>query len=146
MYLGFSQLPQAIGWALEGKIGPWLYHVYASKDTFSRDLLQEKMADGSASLPGKEQLGQWAQELGRPVEEFSKVSQADPAAFVKEIPQGEAFDWLVKMTGETPEVLTKVLYESHNIEVVWYIMGAVGIVSALGIWIYGKWILTLKKK
>ena len=27
---------------------------------------------------------------------------------------------------------------------VWYIMGGIGILSAIGIWIYGKWILTLK--
>jgi len=30
--------------------------------------------------------------------------------------------------------------------VVWYIMGVVGIVSAVGIYIYGKWILTLDRQ
>ena len=30
MYLGFSQIPLAVGWTLEGFLGPWLYGVYAS--------------------------------------------------------------------------------------------------------------------
>jgi MFS family permease len=42
MYLGFSQIPLAIGWTLEGKLGPRLYDMFASKDTFSRDMLLEK--------------------------------------------------------------------------------------------------------
>ena len=42
MYLGFSQIPLAIGWTLEGKIGPKLYDMFASKELFSRDLLLEK--------------------------------------------------------------------------------------------------------
>src|SRR6185369_1396109 len=42
MYLGFSQIPLAIGWTLEGKIGPRLYDMFASKDAFSRDMLVSK--------------------------------------------------------------------------------------------------------
>jgi len=42
MYLGFSQIPLAIGWTLEGKFGPMLYDRYASKERFARDLLMER--------------------------------------------------------------------------------------------------------
>ncbi|MCF7957387.1 MAG: MFS transporter [Phycisphaerae bacterium] len=146
MYLGFSQIPLAIGWTLEGFLGPWLYGVFASKDTFSRDLLKDKIADGSATPLNPEQLTQWAKELERPIEELTKIAQVEPASFVDKIPQGEAFDWLVRMTGEKSEVLTTVMYNSHDIAYVWYIMGVVGIISAIGIWIYGKWILTLKQE
>lgn len=113
MYLGFSQIPLAIGWTLEGKIGPWLYDVYASKDQFSRDLLA--------------QLG---------------VGDVSPAA----IPQGEAFQYLVKHTGRDPFELTRQLYESHNVSMVWDIMAIVGILSAIGIWLYGRWIRELARK
>ncbi len=41
MYLGFVMLPQGIGWTLEGKLGPWLYDQYASKDLLARDYLQQ---------------------------------------------------------------------------------------------------------
>jgi hypothetical protein len=110
MYLGFSQIPLAIGWTLEGKFGPLLYDVFASKDRFARELLAERGMD---------------------------------AAAVAGIPQGEAFDRLVAFTGEDPWTLTRVLYDSHNVGVVWDIMGIVGIVSAVGIFLYGRWIRTL---
>lgn len=112
MYLGFSQIPLAIGWTLEGKIGPWLYEVYASKDQFSRDLLSQKgVLDVSTNA----------------------------------IPQGEAFQHLVTYTGQDPFVLTKLLYDTHHVSMVWDIMAIVGIVSAIGIWLYGRWIRELSR-
>jgi len=41
MYLGFVMLPQGIGWTLEGKLGPWLYDIYASKDRLSKEYLEQ---------------------------------------------------------------------------------------------------------
>jgi len=113
MYLGFSQVPLAIGWTLEGKLGPHLYHIFASKDRFSRELLADRGMDLSA---------------------------------VTKIPQGEAFDRLVAFTGDSAHHLTEVLYHAHNVSLVWDIFGVIGVVSAVGILIYGKWVLTLAKK
>ena len=107
MYLGFSQISLAVGWTLEGKLGPMLYDVFASKDIFSRELLAER---GMA------------------------------AELIAAIPQGEAFDGLVAFTGETREALTRLLYETHDIGNVWYIMAVVGVISAVGIYAYGLWI------
>ena len=118
--------------------------IYASKDRFSRELLAERIEAGTATMPTGDALATWAKDLDRPVEELTKVSTADSAAFVEKIPQGEAFDWLVKMTGEKASGLTQTLYEAHNIGMVWYIMGVVGVITAIAIWVYGKWILTLK--
>ncbi len=42
MYLGFAQIPIAIGWVAESKLGPWMYDHFASKETFSRQMLLEK--------------------------------------------------------------------------------------------------------
>lgn len=53
---------------------------------------------------------------------------------------GEAFDTLVKFAQSTPEEMTRVLYQSHSVGTVWTIMGAVGIVSAIAIYMYGRWI------
>src|SRR5258708_40348591 len=39
MWIGFSQAPILIGWTLEGKIGPQLYHLFSSKDIFARQML-----------------------------------------------------------------------------------------------------------
>ncbi len=51
MYLGFSQIPLAIGWTLEGKFGPMLYDRLASKERFARALLGERgMPPGQIDL------------------------------------------------------------------------------------------------
>ena len=114
MYLGFSQIPLAIGWTLEAKLGPWLYEVYASKDRFSREFIAEK--------------GFLSPEL------------------IEKIPQGEAFDRAVALSGQEPWAVTQILHQGHDIAMVWNIMGVVGIISAIGIYVYGKWILTLTRK
>ncbi|MCP4447396.1 MAG: MFS transporter [Myxococcales bacterium] len=113
MYLGFSQIPLAVGWTLEGFIGPRLYEHYASKDIFARELIVER---GLMDAQGAEA-----------------------------IKNGEAFDKLVALTGEAPQALTDVLYATHDVGMVWNIMGVVGILSAIGIYVYGRWILTLKR-
>ncbi|MEZ4254832.1 MAG: MFS transporter [Polyangiales bacterium] len=113
MYLGFSQIPLAVGWTLEGKIGPVLYDHFASKDRFARELLAER-----------------------------GMGAADIAA----IKQGEAFQALVDFTHDTPEHLTQILHETHHVGAVWLIMSIIGVISAVGIYLYGRWILTLKKK
>lgn len=110
MYLGFSQIPLAIGWTLEGKLGPWLYDHYASKERFARELLAAKG---------------WA------------------AAKVDAIPQGEAFERLVAALGQDRWEVTRQLYDAHNVGIVWDLMGVIGVVSALGIYLYGRWIRTL---
>lgn len=113
MYLGFSQIPLAIGWTLEGFVGPRLYDAFASKDKFSRDLLVEK---GMAK------------------------------ALVDQIPQGEAFQKAAEFTHMQPWDLTAQLYQTHTPGVVWYIMSGVGVLSAFGIWWYGRWVVSLKNK
>lgn len=65
---------------------------------------------------------------------------------VEAIKNGEAFDKLVVLTGEAPQALTDILFQSHDVGMVWTIMGFVGIFSAIGIYLYGRWILTLVKK
>ena len=60
-----------------------------------------------------------------------------------EIPTGEAFTHLVELTGQTPQVMTALLYESNNIGYVWYIMSIVAVLSAIGFVAYGIWMKKL---
>jgi hypothetical protein len=69
------------------------------------------------------------------------LATANAQQIVEAIPQGEAFSWLEAMTGESARALTDTLYQTHNIQIVWYVMGGVGIISAFGIFLYGQWIL-----
>ena len=100
MWNGFSQAPILVGWAIEGKLGPQLYHIFSSKDELARQLLVER---GVAPAQVTEQA----------------------------LPIGEAFKKLVQVTGETPEHLTQVLYQSHHVGLTWYVFAAIGVVSAV---------------
>ena len=115
MWIGFSQVPILIGWTIEGKVGPHLYHLFSSKDVFARKMLVEQgMAPGQVTEEA--------------------------------LPVGEAFQKLVEYTGESPEVLTNLLYASHHVGLTWYFFAAVGVLSAVMIYMYGRWILKLGEK
>jgi len=60
------------------------------------------------------------------------------------VPIGEAFDKLIEVTGQTADVLTAQLYAANNVGAAWYIMAAVGIVCAAGMYAYGRWTYQLK--
>ncbi|MDH4055031.1 MAG: MFS transporter [Gammaproteobacteria bacterium] len=68
------------------------------------------------------------------------MSQTDVAA----VPVGEAFQKLVEITGQTADALTAQLYMNNDIGGAWYIMATVGIVSAAGMYVYGRWTYQLK--
>jgi len=67
------------------------------------------------------------------------------ATEISAIAQGEAFTTLVKFTGEPAQQLTTMLYNTHNIGMAWYIIAAVGTISAVGIYLYGKWLYKLQQ-
>jgi proton-dependent oligopeptide transporter, POT family len=62
------------------------------------------------------------------------------------LPGGEAFKKLVEVTGESPEKLTQLLYQTHNVGMTWFVFAAVGIASAVMIFFYGRWILKLARQ
>ena len=110
MYLGFSQLPQAVGWAAESFIGPWLYDIFAAKDSLSRNYL---------------------------------IENGYTQTVVDAVPNGEAFDYLVKVTSSTDSEMTQILYEANNVGYVWDIMAVVAFVTAIGLYFYGKWVIRI---
>jgi MFS family permease len=59
------------------------------------------------------------------------------------LPIGEAFAKLVQFTGEDPLKLTGQLYHSHNVGVTWFVFAGIGVVSAVMIYFYGRWIARL---
>ena len=69
------------------------------------------------------------------------MSQADLDA----IPVGEAFQMLIEISGQSAEALTAQLYAANNVGTAWYIMAVVGIVSAAGMYVYGRWTYQLKE-
>ncbi len=113
MYLGFSQIPLAIGWTLEGKVAPALYDRFASKERFARELLRVRGMSADA---------------------------------VAQIPQGDAFAKLAATSGESKAALTHALYANHSVGSVWIFIAAVGVVAAVAIAIYGRWVADISAK
>lgn len=175
MYLGFSQIPLGIGWTLEGLIGPQLYEHFASKDAFARELIIERglmSSDLASKIPNGEAFGKllqdqsvidFARELlvknGMAQDVAAQLSGSEvlsSLANFSSIPEFlaqlapyatvEHADQLAAISSANHHVLTDVLYSTHSISTVWNIMGVVGILSAIGIYIYGRWILTLRIK
>ena len=113
MYLGFSQLPLAVGWTLEGYFGPLLYGRLAAKETLARSWLADNGMNAEA---------------------------------IAAIPQGEAFTRMVEFTRGSATELTQLLYTTNNVGVVWYVIAAIGFVSAAGLYGYGRWIASLTRE
>jgi len=62
------------------------------------------------------------------------------------LPIGDAFQKLVEFTGQSPESLTQQLYQSHHVGVTWFVFAAIGVASAVMIYLYGRWTLKLAAK
>ncbi len=65
------------------------------------------------------------------------------AGEIDAVPIGEAFTRLVEVTSQSAESLTQAMYDANNIGFIWYLMASVAFVTAIGLYIYGKWVLTL---
>ena len=82
--------------------------------------------------------GQWSSK-----ELFSRQYLLDhgySAAMVDRIPSGDAFTALLRVTHVSSESLTQILYQEHSVGRIWYIFGGIGVLSALGLHLYGRWL------
>ena len=77
MWIGFSQAPILFGWTIEGKLGPWLYDVFSSKDLFARQMLIERGlspdAVTSAALPNGEAFKKLVEFTGESPEKLTQA-------------------------------------------------------------------------
>lgn len=64
---------------------------------------------------------------------------------VQAVPIGEAFETLVLVSGQTAEALTAQLYAANQVGVLWYLMASVGMMTACGLYFYGRWTYRLVK-
>lgn len=75
-------------------------------------------------------------------ETLSRAAMAEQGASAQAlaaIPNGEAFTALVAASGESAQTIQAQLYASHNIGALWYLMAVVGLVTAFGLVVYGRW-------
>jgi len=79
-------------------------------------------------------------------EVISRGLLSDKGVDINTVPQGEAFHKLVEVTGQNAQLLTDQLYQANNIGMAWYIIGAIGSLSAFGIYFYGRWLFNMQKQ
>lgn len=94
-----------------------------------------------ASIEGKVGLALYGMLASK--EEFSRqmlLEKGMQADTVKAIPQGEAFDKLVEFLHQTPEEVTRMLWDLHSPFHLWWVMGGVGLVTTLALVWYGRWV------
>jgi POT family proton-dependent oligopeptide transporter len=75
-------------------------------------------------------------------EQLSRALLSDngmSGAQIRAVPNGEAFDTLVLLSGQTSEALTAQLYAANQVGALWYLMASVGMITACGLYVYGRW-------
>ena len=88
-------------------------------------------------------IGPWMYGEYASKEKFSRellLERGMDGGQVAAINSGEAFETLIMYTGESAQALTELLYSTHNVSLVWYVMAGVGFVSVAGMFVYGKWL------
>lgn len=109
IYMGFSNIPFAIGWGLGNIISGPLYKVLSSKTTLATKFLVENGAN-KASLEDK------------PITDLMPMVQE-----VLEKQNGTAYD---------PYQATQVLWEMYSPWTIWLILGAIGLLSMIGMFYF----------
>jgi len=90
MWIGFSQAPILIGWTIEGKLGPQLYHVFSAKDEFARQMLLQHGWTPEA-------VSQQALPIGEAFQKLVEVTGETPAALTQQLYQSHhvGLTWFV---------------------------------------------------
>jgi MFS family permease len=104
LYMGYSNIPFAIGWATGNKVGGWLYEDIANKFKLAREYVVEHLG---MTREAAEQLTN------------DEVMQAIAAT----LNQG---------AGGTVQDATQVLWDLHDPYMVWVYLGAFGLAGTVG--------------
>lgn len=113
LYLGYVNIPVAIGQAVGAKIAGWQYGSYGEKAMLSLRYLAEKTQymDGKPAWNGD-------------------VATLEAATGVA---RKEAFATLVKTVGQDGNAVNQLLWDTYKPYQVWYVFSAIGLASLIGI-------------
>jgi POT family proton-dependent oligopeptide transporter len=148
LYMGYSNMPFAIGWFLGNLIGGYLYGAVADKIRFAREYMIEhfnvaaNFAEDEALLP-KDQVmptlariadGANAASLQARMEELKATVEAQglsAAESLQAMKTGYA-EILGNVPHERIQELTNTLWDLHDPWMVWVYLGAIGLAGTLG--------------
>jgi len=142
LYMGYSNIPFAIGWALGNLLSGYMYEHMASKANLARDYLAHHAAVSAAQVsdakafPNDAVVGSLAyvlqtrdvQRLVSTIEAVAaqKPAAGDPAALDAYKPI------LSKVEPAGIEQTTRLLWDTYHPQYIWYYLGAIGLAGTLG--------------
>lgn len=111
LYMGYANIPFAIGWAGGGFIGNLIYEAIGNKTRLARDYMVNHLG-------------------------------MDPSVVLDEakLPKGKVMDTMAAAlhhgAGGTVQEATRILWDLHHPYMVWYYLGAIGLVGTIGMIIF----------
>jgi hypothetical protein len=145
--MGYANIPFAIGWAVGGLLGGFMYEEIANKTKLAREYMVQDLnvtpefVMDETMLPKERVMETMAQALrGRAPDLDGQVLAAWTDAEWTTLPQDElqakAVEVLDGVLGTVaPDDIhqaTQILWERHRPYRVWYCLGAIGLVGTLG--------------
>ncbi|HEY9857819.1 MAG TPA: MFS transporter [Stenomitos sp.] len=106
LYMGYANIPLAIGWGIGSSIGGYMYQTYGDKITLAKRYMATQL-------------------------------NMSPDA-IAAIPKEKVMETLATRLSTTPRGVTELLFQMHHPEHLWYIFGAIGIASMLGLIVYDR--------
>jgi MFS family permease len=106
LYMGYANVPLAIGWGIGSSIGGYMYQAFGDKVTLAKQYMVTKL----------------------------NMSQAT----IDALPKEEVMTTLAAQLGKTPREATDLLFAVYQPQHIWYIFGAVGLASMIGLVIYDR--------
>ncbi len=148
LYMGYSNIPYAVGWALGNLIGGTIYEAIANKTKLAREYMIERLGVEPSFALDEKLLPK-----ERVMEVFAYLRAGGPAESVRQAAQGfwdkigevgvlveaqhdellMALDQaLASQPGASVSEATQVLWDLHNPYMVWYYLGAMGVLGTVG--------------
>ncbi len=104
LYMGYANVPLAIGWGIGSSIGGYMYQNFADKVTLAKAYMASQL-------------------------------HMSPEA-IAAIPKEKVMETLATQLNKTPLEVTQLLFALHHPERIWYIFGAIGLASMIGLIVY----------
>ena len=148
LYMGYSNIPYAVGWAAGNAIGGVIYGTIADKAKLARQYLVDNLgADSAFALDDKLLPKDRVMEVlayvrdGGPVTAVQQAAQDAWATFgdvtvLAESQSEELLASLDKVLATQPDAsvrdATEMLWNLHHPQMVWYYLGAMGVLGTIG--------------
>ena len=148
LYMGYSNMPFAIGWALGNLISGYLYENISSKFNLARDYMintlgmSSELVSNKDALPNDQVLESMAyvMQTGDSGTVHSAVSSLAERLAAGEVPQEDVAQTFADIAAQVDtsalREATQLLWDTYDPQMVWYYLGAVGLLGTLGMLLF----------